>query len=276
MTEFTVVHGGRDGQPGYYSVSELPQRASIDGVAVGCGWPEMDELWKIYPSQFTMVSGIAGHGKSTFLLNVVCNLAKQQEISSFLYVPENEGYLRDKMRAIWNDDASFDKFASERCFVQSSVPEYYGTAPKTLDWVLDHAGRAVDRDGIDFVMVDPWNELERAKPKDQLLTDYIGECLMKLKQFCRSTGAAVALVAHPTKAGVSDGKVPGLSDIEGSMNWFNKCDNGLVVYRESNSNTARVISAKVREVGAGRRGACYFFVDEKTGVFSPQIGGVSL
>lgn len=160
--------------------------------------------------------------------------------------------------------------------MQSAVPSAYDHEPKTLTWVLDKAIAAVDRDGVDLVMIDPWNELERAKPKDQLMTDYIGECLMYLKQFCRSMNIAIILVAHPTKAGISDGKTPTLADIEGSMNWYNKCDNGLIVVRDAAGNTARVVSAKVREIGAGRRGQCHFFVDPETGVFTPQSGAVEV
>jgi twinkle protein len=95
---------------------------------------------------------------------------------------------------------------------------------------------AVERDGVDLLLIDPWNELERAKPKDMLLSDYIGQCLMYLKQFCRSMNVAVILVAHPTKAGVEQGKTPTLADIEGSMNWYNKCDNGLIVVRDPGSH----------------------------------------
>jgi hypothetical protein len=103
-----------------------------------------------------------------------------------------------------------------------------------------------------------------------LLTDYIGECLMMLKQFCRSLNVVVIVVAHPTKAvNERGGRLAGLADIEGSMNWFNKCDNGLIVVREAEQNTARVISAKVREIGAGRLGVCYFGVDPNTGIFTP-------
>jgi hypothetical protein len=49
--------------------------------------------------------------------------------------------------------------------------------------------------------------------------------------------ATVIMVAHPTKAGVAEGKVPSLADIEGSMNWYNKCDNGLIVARDPEANT---------------------------------------
>lgn len=265
----------RHGQPGYFSLKDVPQRVSVASQSYGTGWWELDQIWRLYPGQFNVVTGIAGHGKSTFLLNVICNLAHDQGVRSFLYVPENEGHLRDKMRGIWGTRQGFDVFCEHQCFLQSAIPDRYDSNPRTLDWVLDKAIVAMERDNVDVIMIDPWNELERAKPKDTLMTDYIGQCLMYLKQFCRAYNATVILVAHPTKAGVSEGKVPTLADIEGSMNWYNKCDNGLIVVRDPEKSSARVISAKVREHGAGKRGVCWFQVDETNGVFTPQYGAVT-
>lgn len=262
-------------QPGYHALADLPQRDSVAAIAKSTGWAELDELLKIYPGQFIVVTGVAGHGKSTLMLNIVCNLFAQG-IKSFLYVPENEAHIRDKLSDIWGDRPAWDAFSAVGCFIQSAEVEAYDSEPKTLQWVLNQAIVAIKEDGVKFIMVDPWNELERAKPRDMLMSDYIGQCLMWLKQFCRLFGVTVVVVAHPTKAGVSDGKVPTLADIEGSMNWFNKCDNGLIVVRDPERNATRVISAKVREIGAGRRGVCYFDVDPGTGTFKPQYGGVSL
>jgi twinkle protein len=229
----------------------------------------------MYPGQFNVVTGIAGHGKSTFLLNVLCNMAKKHGTRSFLYAPENEGHIRDKLRGIWGAEQGFRNFCESQCYIQSAQPNRYDQAAKTLDWVLEKAATAIERDNVDVVMIDPWNELERAKPRDMMLTDYIGECLMYLKQFCRSLQATVIMVAHPTKAGVAEGKTPSLADVEGSMNWYNKCDNGLIVVRDPEKSTAKIISAKAREAGSGKRGTCWFFVDEKTGVFTPQVGAVT-
>ncbi len=141
--------------------------------------------------------------------------------------------------------------------------------------MLNKAVVAIERDNVDVVLIDPWNELERARPRDMLMTDYIGECLMWLKQFCRSMSAIVIMVAHPTKAGISEGKTPTLADIEGSMNWYNKCDNGLIVVRDPERNACRVISAKAREAGSGKRGVCWFTVDPETGIYTPQHGAVT-
>ena len=38
------------------------------------------------------------------------------------------------------------------------------------------------------------------------------------------------------------------------MHWYNKCDNGLVIWRDFSNNTAQVISSKVKFHGAGKLG----------------------
>jgi twinkle protein len=258
----------------YCSLANLPQRGSVDKQAFGTGWWELDQIFKFYLGQFVVVTGIAGHGKSTLLLNMLVKIAREKGVKSFLYVPENEAYLRDKLRKIWANDATFEHFEESQCFVQSAAPDDYDDRPHTLAWVLEKAHAAVIGEHVEIVVIDPWNELDRAKPPSMLLTEYIGECLMQIKQFCRSLDAIVVVVAHPTKAvNENGGRIAGLADIEGSMNWFNKCDNGLIVVREGNAT--RVISAKVREVGAGRIGVCHFDVDPQTGIYEPQHGAVT-
>lgn len=258
---------------GLYALADLPQRGSVSKQAFGVGWPELDAILKFYLGQFLVVTGIAGHGKSTLMLNLLLRLAMAKGVGSFLYVPENEGHLKEKLRKIWTgNEKQFEHFCRSQCTVQSAVPHAQYEPAHTIDWVLDKAAWAVEHRNAEIVLIDPWNELDRARKRDELMTDYIGRCLMLIKDFCRTMNAIVVVVAHPTKGIVNTGnKVVSLADIEGSMNWYNKCDNGLIVVREA-GNTAKVISAKVREIGAGKIGACSFYVDPLTGQFTPQYG----
>jgi twinkle protein len=275
MTDNVVQMPPRYDQPGYYALADLPQSDPVHSIAKSTGYWELDQIFKIYPGQFVVVTGIPGHGKSTLMLNIICNLFAESGIKSFLYVPENERHVRERLSLIWGDRQGWEAFSNVGCFIQSAEVETYNAEPKTLQWVLDQAYVAVKEDGVKVILIDPWNELERAKPRDMQLTDYIGQCLMWLKRFCRMFGVTVVVVAHPTKQGVNEGKTPTLTDIEGSMNWYNKCDNGLIVVRESEANVSKVISAKVREIGAGKRGACWFDVDPETGIFKAQYGAVT-
>ncbi|MEO6381959.1 MAG: AAA family ATPase [Nitrobacter sp.] len=261
-------------QPGLYSLKNLPQRQSISDSCMDTGWWEMDQIFKFYPGQFVICTGLPGHGKSTFVLNMLVNLAKKRGARSFMFVPENEAHLRDKLKRIWGDDDGFEYFCSDQCFVQSAVYESHDAHPQTLDWVLAEAVIAIQKSSVDFLLIDPWNELEWAKAKDQTMTEYIAESLKLLKFFARKHSVTIIVVAHPTKARVAGSGPVTLADIEGSMHWYNKCDNGLIVEREKGGNTAKVVSAKVREQGAGKVGSCYFYVDPESERFTPQHGGV--
>lgn len=253
--------GHRHDQRGYFSLAELPQKPDIGNSAVSPGWDVLADLWKLYPGQFTIATGTPGHGKSTLVLNVVCNIAKLYGWGSYLYVPENESFLQYKLRRIYGPEG-YDAFARNHCFVQSAEVQSYDQEPKNLLWVLERAVVGIRRDGVRLLVIDPWNELEHAKPRDLSMSDYIMQCLMYLKQFVRSENVSVILVAHPTKAHASDNRKVTLYDVEGSAAWFNKCDNGLVISRDPENNTMTVTSHKVRERGAGRRGQCHLLVNE--------------
>lgn len=256
---------------GLFPLAIVPQAKPVSEIAVGTGWWELDQIFKLYPGQFVVATGKAGHGKSTFLFNLILNLCVQFDKRAFFYVPENERHLKEKMRRIFaGTDDEFAVLSQDRLYVQCAGYEHYDAQPHTIDWVLDAAYGALQMYGIDVVMIDPWNELERARARDQLLPDYIGECLMKVKNFANATETTVIMVAHPTKA--ANDRTPTLGDIEGAMNWWNKCDNGLIVERDERGT--KVISAKVREVGAGKVGVCHFTVDGNER-FTPVYGGVS-
>ncbi len=263
----------RHGIPGYYALADLPQAAPLEESAVSTGWPEMDKILKIYPGQLVVCTGNAGSGKSTFLFNLIINICHSHRRKAWLYVPENEANVMKKMQQIYGDTGPhFAAFTHTRCFIQSANYEHYDDEPRTIEWILQNAFKAWEADKIDMVLIDPWNELERAKLHDELLTDYIGRCLMRVKMFARQTGCTMFMIAHPTKA--SAGREVTMADIEGSMAWWNKCDNGLIVKHEPGSKETTVISAKVREQPyAGKPGHCIFLVDEETGMFREQLNG---
>lgn len=260
---------------GVYTLADLPQRKPIAENAISTGWWELDQLWRLYSGQFTVVTGIAGSGKSTLILNVIANVA-ERGYKTFMFVPENEQSIQSKLAGIWGPRKGWELFSRGQVFIQSSSEEAFGDEPMDLYAVLARVVDTIERENLEVLLIDPWNELEHLKPRDELMTDYIRRALMYLKRICRHYGVAVILVAHPTKSVLeSKDRIPTLADIEGSMNWYNKCDNGLIVVRDNTNASTRVISAKVREIGAGKLGVCHFHVDESTGRFTPMHGAVT-
>ena len=66
-------------------------------------WRELYELYRLTSPALVVTTGKAGHGKSTFLFNVILNLCRQHHSKVFMYVPENEQHLRKKLARIHGD-----------------------------------------------------------------------------------------------------------------------------------------------------------------------------
>jgi twinkle protein len=102
-------------------------------------------------------------------------------------------------------------------------------------------------------------------------TEYVSQILGKVKRFAENHAVHCWFVAHPSKPVREGGKlpVPTLYDISGSANWANKCDIGLVVYRDlDNGNTVELYLRKVRFKEVGEVGVVELQWDRVTGRYS--------
>lgn len=269
---------------GLYRLSEFPQNGALPTFATG--WSTLDQNLRLFAGEFMVVTGIPGHGKSTWVLNLLANAADLHGWRSAIFSPEmpTVPQLRDKLRRIMlrrpieelsrNMIAEADDWI-ERNFVFIDVdPTGKDDEDYDLDWVLDRATDAVLRDGIRVLVIDPWNEIEHAKRRDETMTDYIGRAIRAMKRFARLYDVAVIVVAHPTKDVAKEGKArpPTLYDIEGSAHWFNKCDHGIVVdWPDSNIPESVIRVAKVRFEESGERGQVRMKFDRFSGRYDLLI-----
>ncbi|WP_165421507.1 DnaB-like helicase C-terminal domain-containing protein [Bradyrhizobium sp. Leo170] len=170
-------------------------------------------------------------------------------------------HLRDKLRRIISGsmvpDVETDRFIESFCTFIDHDPNDAEDDDITLEWIIEKARDAVMRDGIRLLIIDPWNEVEHARKRDETTAEYIGRAIRMLKQFGRQYGVVVIVLAHPTKDIWERGRqrTPTLYDIDGSAHWFNKPDHGIVIERDAVANEATVHIAKVRFDETGYRGA---------------------
>ncbi len=121
-------------------------------------------------------------------------------------------------------------------------------------------------------MIDPANFIDR--DRDLAETEWVSECLTKLKVFVMAHDVHLWFVAHPTKQfRMDDGsyRVPGGYDISGSAHWFNKADVGLTIHRpDLYDNSADVHVWKCRFNWVGKQGKASLIYDPATGVYVPK------
>jgi twinkle protein len=260
------------------------------------GWRGLDEFYTVAPSQWTVITGIPGSGKSEFLDAMLVNLAEREPWTFAVYSPENcptETHLvkliEKRMRK------PFGQGVTERMTEQEYsdgafwvMERFFWLSPemKTPDELIAAAVRH-QHDGCRFgVVLDPWNTLEHQRGS-MSETDYISFILTEVTQLCRAAKAHIWLVVHPTKIQRNkDGTrpVPTPYDISGSAHWYNKADNIITVHREQAVPAAGepdrrfevdVHVQKVRFKHCGHVGGTRLHYDKVTGrYFDPPSGTV--
>jgi len=220
-----------------------------NGYPKGCESkiPGLDDLITFAPGQLTIVTGIPGHGKSEFVDYIMSQLTNYHQWSWGVCSFENppafhvtklmEKFSGKSFQFRVNHDHRINKDEFEdsvgiidRHFSFININKI----DVTIDGVLAKAKELVLRKGIKGLLIDPWNYIELNIPSTQTETQYISECLTKLRMFSVQTGTHVFLVAHPTKMRKDNGKyeVPNLYSISGSAHFFNKTDNGICIFRD--------------------------------------------
>lgn len=234
---------------GVYRMSQLPPLAAQ--VLYEPPLPRfrlMRENFKLRLGDFSVWTGTPGFGKTTFVNDLFCSIAQANDLTiawaSFEQEPQRDH--RRNLRSWfcetpeWKLDAdqlrAADRWIEERHVLM--VPGEDDDA--TLEWLLDKMEASVVRYGASVIVLDPWNEIEHSRQRDESETEYIGRAIRKLKRFAKAFRVHVAVIAHPTKS-VKDGdgkyKMPTLYDINGSANWYNKADLGVIVHRENDMDT---------------------------------------
>lgn len=254
------------------------------------GWDTLNEFYTVVPGQWTVVTGIPGHGKSNFLDALFVNLAKHEDWKFAIFSPENQPLERHfanimekyfeqpfdlgKMGRISEDQKEEGKTWLKKHF---SVILPHEDDSWSIDGVLALAKVLVFRKGIKGLVIDPWNELDHSRPNNQTETEYISSTLTKLRQFARNYHVHVWLVAHPAKLYKDkDGKypVPTPYDISGSAHYRNKADNAITVWRNvghDDQSCSDIHVQKIRFKEVGKVGLVSLRYDFISGAFIDDI-----
>jgi len=255
---------------------EARRRGAYKGA--GTGWPSLDHLFTVKTGEFTVISGIPGHGKGEFTENMLLHLAASQGWPFAIFSPEN--YPRHKLFSklsgkalgkpwtpgptpcVTDDEATawMNDWADHHVF--AITPD-----EATVDNILDAARQLVFRDGIKMLMIDPWNQIDHeGKTRGDGGPEYISRCITKFSAFARAHDIHLFVVAHPTKLyRDKDGNFqpPDPYDIAGSAAWYSKADNIIAIHRDKSddSKPVEIIVQKIRYDDNGRIGRCLLQFD---------------
>lgn len=225
---------------GLYRMSELPP--VVAPAPHKLGMSILDDHYRPRLGDFTVVTGIPGHGKTSFINEVCARVVERFDwpvaIASFEQKPQTDHRrnLRTlhsgKLQAWMSQEqlAAADRWIDDNfVFIAPSEDD-----DVTLKWTLERCAAAAIQYGAKLVVIDPWNEMDHVRPSDVTLTEYVGVAIREFRRLAHKYGVHVIVAAHPAKLKRNkDGafEIPSLYDISDSAHWYNKSDVGIVVHR---------------------------------------------
>ena len=246
------------------------------------GFDKLDEIYRVMPSTFNLVTGIPNHGKSNFLDQILLNLAENHSWSFAIFSPEHstpshirrllEKRCRKPFEIGINPRINQEELNDGIDFLDKHFRFIENTEEiPNIDFILTKAKLAKRRFGINGLVIDPFNQIspdrDYAKREDEHIRDIIAKC----QQFARNHNMVVWMVAHPHKLSRNDSGIippPDLYQVSGSAHWANMADVGLVVHRDFEQDTTKIITRKIREQGVyGEIGQVFFRFDRVKRVY---------
>jgi twinkle protein len=246
---------------GYYEFDELPPAHAPR--AHDCGMDCLGRHYKLRLGDMTVVTGVPGHGKSSFINEVCCRMTEahgwKTVFASFEQAPQTDH--RRALRTFKLRKLERDMRPEEMAATDAWIRRHFGFIVPgdddevTLEWMLQVLEQAVLRKEAQIVVIDPWNEMDHTRPREMSLTEYTGFAIKSFKRFARKLNVHLIVAAHPAKmTRAKDGKypVPSLYDIADSAHWANKPDVGIIIHRADlsiNETTIKVAKARYASIG---------------------------
>lgn len=261
-------------------VIALWERGYEKGVSTG--WRSLDECFTVRPGEFTVITGIPGHGKSSWLDNLMINLARARSWRWAVFSAENFPVARHitQLLEIYSGKPFIEGVHARlsREEVQLSLNWlqrfFYFLRPAENSYSLNHIVQlAATVENLNALVIDPWNELDHSRPSTLREDEYISIALSKLRWLARTAHLHVFVIAHPAKyVRQKDEAKPviTLNDVKGASEWYAKADNGISVWRNETERDSptEIHVQKIRFRDIGRIGKVDLYYNRINGRFT--------
>lgn len=252
------------------------------GPGADTGWKEMDDICTYERGRFAVITGMPGAGKSEWLDELVLRLCLRHQWKIAFFSPENipivyhhrkliEKLTAHRFQRSYGMSEGLMMQAEE--FLTENVSHISLKGNVTPERVLGKARELVARRGCRILVLDPLNRFDHAPQPGQTETQYLSNLLNKFTEFAVQYNCLVMLVAHPRKMNRNPvtNSTPRVEmyDINGSADFYNKADYGIVVERDKEVGVTRVYVDKVKFKHLGLGGMVTFAYDPVSGRYLP-------
>jgi twinkle protein len=265
-------------------LKELYYNEQEEGLSTG--WCNLDKLYRVAPGQWTVVTGIPNHGKSEWLDSLMTNMIIKHKWKFGIFSPENhpvQVHMRKILKKIVKKPygkgykGSMPWSVAEECTINADdFITFVGDREEghTVESILEITESLILSEGINGMIIDPWNAIGHSMPGNTPETQYLEKKLTDISRIVRKYGIHIWVVAHPTKLQkrANNTYAPPLPyDIAGSANWYNKPDNAITVYIPTGDDVHEtevwLLVNKIKFRENGRPGETKLFFNQALGTY---------
>jgi twinkle protein len=245
------------------------------GERIKTGLEPVDKIYSVGKGLLTVITGVPGNGKSTFVDYLMLQLARSGTVCgvcSFENPPQvHIGKLAEMIlekhffeTELPGTRMTLDEFNNVMPFIHQHFKflQQDDGEKASLDSIIERVKTAVFRWGIRVAVIDPYNYIARPKNIDSE-TAWIDDMLTRMRLLAASHDLHIWFIAHPTKLQMdSEGKYqpPKGYSISGSASWYSKPDFGLTVHKDGPGGV-RIINWKTRFHWTGQEGEAKLLFD---------------
>lgn len=201
---------------------------------------EMDDYFRWKKGDINLIVGYGNHGKSFFWLQVMITKSLYDGWKWAVFSPENypaNDFYDDLVEMLvgkWLQDITEAEYTDALNFLNEHVFYVYPEDEHNLENIHEKFRYLILKKGIDGVLVDPFNQLDKTQKPYERDDQYLSLVLKDVKRFALLNAVSYNIITHPKNPSYQEGKalpVVDMYDIAGGAMWGNKVDQIISYYR---------------------------------------------
>lgn len=225
----------------------------------------VDEFFRWKKGDINLFSGYANYGKTTFALQLMLTKSIYDGWKWAVFSPENypaNDFYDDIVEMYvgkWLSRMSEEEYCEACNFINEHIFYVYPENEHDLESIHEKFRYLVLKKGVDGVMIDPFNQLDKNQKPYERDDQYLSETLKEIKRFALLNAVVYNIIIHPKNPTYEKDKpLPAVRmyDLAGGAMWGNKADN-ITIYdrpdfhKDKNSPNVKIHQIKVKRKRTG-------------------------
>jgi twinkle protein len=209
-------------------------------LAPSTRFPIIDDFFRWKKGDINLFSGYANYGKTTFLMQLMLIKSMYDGWKWAIFSPENypaNDFYDDIVEMYtgkWLTKMTEEEYTIACDFINKHFFYVYPDNEHDINSIHEKFRYLVLKKGIDGVMIDPFNQLDKSQKPYERDDQYLSEVLKEIKRFALLNAVCYNIVTHPKNPIYEKGKAlppVGMYDLAGGAMWGNKSDQIIIYHR---------------------------------------------